>query len=256
MTSKNKNYPRVAHPSPASVAPGVRPRVHPRGVRLHRRRAAAAAAAAAAVAPAHPRHPQLHRPLRRELDVKVVLADAVEEAEVDRRVAERVVGRDRVAVEGLEEQRLREKTPRRSFAQTSLSEADLRRPSTTDSPGSRGEPRDLPAQVGHVLNETGAAKLAYVGHSQGTMQVFSGMTDPRNKWLESRISVFCALAPVAFLTNLRGLLFRRLDNLPLSSVNHPKFCELSMIPAHRCAVYTKYGWIYTGVYICLMPHLD
>ena len=32
----------------------------------------------------------------------------MEEAEVDRRVAQRVVGRDRVAVEGLEEQRLRE----------------------------------------------------------------------------------------------------------------------------------------------------
>ena len=30
MTSKNKNYPRVAHPPPAFVAPGVRPRVHPR----------------------------------------------------------------------------------------------------------------------------------------------------------------------------------------------------------------------------------
>ena len=69
------------------------------------------------------------------------------------------------SVVAAEEQRLREKTPRRSFAQTSLSEADLRRPSTTDSPGSRGEPRDLRARswdTGHGMSwDNGMAAMSF-----------------------------------------------------------------------------------------------
>jgi lysosomal acid lipase/cholesteryl ester hydrolase len=33
---------------------------------------------------------------------------------------------------------------------------------------------DLPTQLGYVLQHTGAAALAYIGHSQGTIQAFCG----------------------------------------------------------------------------------
>lgn len=59
--------------------------------------------------------------------------------------------------------------------------------------------QDLPANVAYVLRITGHATLAYVGHSQGTIQAFAGFS--RNADLASKVSLFVALAPVAFLSH-------------------------------------------------------
>ena len=63
---------------------------------------------------------------------------------------------------------------------------------------------DLPAMLGYVLGETGAAKLAYIGHSQGTLMGFIAFS--QNKDLAARISLYTALAPVARITYIRGLI--------------------------------------------------
>lgn len=64
---------------------------------------------------------------------------------------------------------------------------------------------DLPAEVEYVLHHTGAKRLAYVGHSEGTIQAFAAFTS--NSTLASKVSVFVALAPTAYTAHQRVLLF-------------------------------------------------
>ena len=54
---------------------------------------------------------------------------------------------------------------------------------------------DLPANIEYVLNQTGASRISYVGHSQGTTQFFYSMAKD-NAWLAKRVKVFAALGPV------------------------------------------------------------
>lgn len=70
---------------------------------------------------------------------------------------------------------------------------------------------DLPTHLGYVLNTTGAAKLSYVGHSQGTIQAFAGFS--RLQYLAERVDVFAALAPVAYVHNQRGFLLNMIADL-------------------------------------------
>uniref|UniRef100_A0A7S0A2Z0 Partial AB-hydrolase lipase domain-containing protein n=1 Tax=Pyrodinium bahamense TaxID=73915 RepID=A0A7S0A2Z0_9DINO len=62
---------------------------------------------------------------------------------------------------------------------------------------------DLPAEIDYVLARTGVARLAYVGHSQGTIQAFAGFS--RNRTLAERVGVFVALAPIAYNRHIGGL---------------------------------------------------
>ena len=57
---------------------------------------------------------------------------------------------------------------------------------------------DTTALVDKVLQLTGQKKIAYVGYSQGTTQMFSALSENQGN-LNSKISVFIALAPVATL---------------------------------------------------------
>ena len=59
---------------------------------------------------------------------------------------------------------------------------------------------DFPAMINHVLNKTGEQQLYYVGHSQGTIMAFTGLTE--NTELKSKIKLFFALAPVTRLRNV------------------------------------------------------
>lgn len=56
---------------------------------------------------------------------------------------------------------------------------------------------DLPAMVNYALNTTGQKQLFYVGHSEGTMMIFAGLSE--NKSLNKKIRTAFALAPVARL---------------------------------------------------------
>jgi pimeloyl-ACP methyl ester carboxylesterase len=70
---------------------------------------------------------------------------------------------------------------------------------------------DVPALIGAVLNKTGREQLAYVGHSQGSMQMLiaASLPDLRD-WIARRVSIFIALSPVAWLANMRAIFVPRL----------------------------------------------
>ncbi|RUS83117.1 hypothetical protein EGW08_009106 [Elysia chlorotica] len=61
---------------------------------------------------------------------------------------------------------------------------------------------DLPAMIYHVLNQTGAQQLYYVGHSQGTAIAFARLST--DQALAARVKHFMALAPIARVGNTRS----------------------------------------------------
>ena len=69
---------------------------------------------------------------------------------------------------------------------------------------------DAPAFIDHIRNETGQSKVSYIGHSQGTSQMFSAMSQDHEFWKE-RLNVFIALAPVTKLTYTGSELFKFLS---------------------------------------------
>lgn len=61
---------------------------------------------------------------------------------------------------------------------------------------------DLPAMVEFILLETKASRISYVGHSQGSNQMIAALSDPSSaEYLNSKIDVFVALAPVIYFVN-------------------------------------------------------
>lgn len=58
--------------------------------------------------------------------------------------------------------------------------------------------KDLPAMVNHVLEKTGAEKLALVTHSQGTTQAFLALSKDWLPELGDKISGFVALSPAVY----------------------------------------------------------
>lgn len=66
---------------------------------------------------------------------------------------------------------------------------------------------DLPSVINYVLNVTSKKQLLYVGHSQGTLMGFAGFED---KELASKVSLFVALAPVAWVHHSKSPLLNAL----------------------------------------------
>jgi len=60
---------------------------------------------------------------------------------------------------------------------------------------------DFPAMVYYILNATQQMKIAYVGHSQGTMIAFAQFSNP-NSDVERNVSFWAALAPIAHVGHL------------------------------------------------------
>ena len=61
---------------------------------------------------------------------------------------------------------------------------------------------DLPAMINHALFISGRKSLYYVGHSQGTMMAFAGLS--MDETLAKKVNVFFALAPVAKVANTKS----------------------------------------------------
>jgi lysosomal acid lipase/cholesteryl ester hydrolase len=66
---------------------------------------------------------------------------------------------------------------------------------------------DAPAQVDYIRSISGAAKVAFIGHSQGTTQMFYALSADPTFW-KSRVSIFIAFAPVTRLDNTRSKLLK------------------------------------------------
>mmetsp|Transcript_52417 Transcript_52417/g.87153 ORF Transcript_52417/g.87153 Transcript_52417/m.87153 type:complete len:402 (-) Transcript_52417:64-1269(-) len=74
---------------------------------------------------------------------------------------------------------------------------------------------DLPAMLNFILNTTGADKVVHVGHSEGTMQGFAGYQDPS---VASKVAVFVALAPVAYIGHLGSKFLVNLAKLDVAGI--------------------------------------
>ena len=59
---------------------------------------------------------------------------------------------------------------------------------------------DVPATIDYIISVTNVEKLTYVGHSQGTTQMFSAMSKNMD-YFKSKLNGFIALGPVANLYN-------------------------------------------------------
>ena len=62
---------------------------------------------------------------------------------------------------------------------------------------------DQPAIIDYILNSTNNSKLAYIGHSQGTTQMFYALAKYGDSMRE-KLSLFVALAPVTKITNQKA----------------------------------------------------
>jgi pimeloyl-ACP methyl ester carboxylesterase len=75
---------------------------------------------------------------------------------------------------------------------------------------------DLPANINFVLKTSGAATMTYIGHSQGTIQAFAGFSS--NNAMASRVNLFIALAPVAYVGNVKTLFIKELAKLNTAQI--------------------------------------
>jgi lysosomal acid lipase/cholesteryl ester hydrolase len=68
--------------------------------------------------------------------------------------------------------------------------------------------QDLPSFVNFILDTTGAPSVGYVGHSEGTIQMFAASVMAKTSTDQflvdaiKRVNLFVALAPVAFVSNM------------------------------------------------------
>lgn len=84
---------------------------------------------------------------------------------------------------------------------------------------------DLPAMINYVIEVTQQTEIFYVGHSQGTVMAFAGFSV--NQTLASHIKAFFALAPVARVYHIKGLLRVIADIAPEIEVCCMSICILN-----------------------------
>jgi lysosomal acid lipase/cholesteryl ester hydrolase len=70
---------------------------------------------------------------------------------------------------------------------------------------------DLPTMIDKALMVSGRKSLVYIGHSQGTVMGFGGF--PSNPQLASKVDIFIALAPVAWVNHQTSFLLTILSDL-------------------------------------------
>jgi pimeloyl-ACP methyl ester carboxylesterase len=60
---------------------------------------------------------------------------------------------------------------------------------------------DIPAVTEYIIQHTGHKKIAYIGHSQGTTQLFYALSKNQD-YFADKMSIFVALGPVTELTHI------------------------------------------------------
>jgi len=75
---------------------------------------------------------------------------------------------------------------------------------------------DVPAQVNFVLQATNKAKLVYIGHSQGTTQLFAHLSDDQG--FGTKLALAVMLAPVGSVKHQTSTLLRGLSHTSYLSI--------------------------------------
>ena len=70
---------------------------------------------------------------------------------------------------------------------------------------------DQPAAWNYILNQTGASKITYVGHSQGTTQMFASMTQ-YPEFYRDHLRRFVAIGPFMHLHNMESTLLQEIKD--------------------------------------------
>jgi len=76
---------------------------------------------------------------------------------------------------------------------------------------------DLPATIEYITNLTKVEKLTYIGHSQGTSQMFAALTK-NIEYFKSKLNGYISLAPIVRFKNTDSTLVRVAANLNLDKL--------------------------------------
>ena len=79
---------------------------------------------------------------------------------------------------------------------------------------------DIPSFYKFILAKTSAVKINYIGHSQGTTQLFAALLDPTTKkFITEKTEKFIALAPVVYLSYGKSWIIDLLNTIKKTVVN-------------------------------------
>jgi pimeloyl-ACP methyl ester carboxylesterase len=76
---------------------------------------------------------------------------------------------------------------------------------------------DLPAIIDFILLTTGREKISYIGHSQGTAQLFAALT-LKTDYFKKRLNAFLAFGPVSSLGNLGSTFLKTIAKTKLDEI--------------------------------------
>ncbi len=76
---------------------------------------------------------------------------------------------------------------------------------------------DLPAMINYIRKTSGVDKITYIGHSQGTTQMFAGLS-LNNKYFQQVLNGFIALGPVTNLANIGSTFIKVVASSQLDSL--------------------------------------
>lgn len=95
---------------------------------------------------------------------------------------------------------------------------------------------DAPAQLGYVIKTTRQPQLTYIGHSQGTSQMFAALSDPKtHQWMNQHVKHFVALAPICYMTNFDQNLIKDLAYFREGVVDLLKSLKKYAIEKNNCS---------------------
>lgn len=75
---------------------------------------------------------------------------------------------------------------------------------------------DLPAMIEYILTKSKTAKISYIGHSQGTAQLFAGYS-VMPEYFSKKLNGFIALGPITSLNNLKATFLKGMAEYHLDS---------------------------------------
>ena len=111
---------------------------------------------------------------------------------------------------------------------------------------------DLPAVIKHIKADTGVDKITYIGHSQGTSQMFAGITLLPDFYKEN-INGFIALGPVTNLQHVNSTLLKKLVDfradqiLDIAGIFHELLADTESLRIVETFLCQKIGLLCDGV---------
>ena len=107
--------------------------------------------------------------------------------------------------------------------------------------------KDDKAVIDYIIQQTGQEKVAYVGHSMGTTQMFYALATDEDSY-KDKLSLFVALGPVTKITNTESELLKFFGSF-YDTIND----TTSLLGIHN--IFAN-NWITSGAMDLLCTHID